>query len=260
MMPNKNSQAKSEIYPHSIKARVAHIGVGAFHRAHQAVFFDELYQQGIANDWGIIGINLRPQDSGLMEKINQRNGCYYLKTMSSDGKDDWREIHAIQKIINAYDDPKAAFAFVAAAETALITMTVTEGGYYTNEANQLDALHPTIQAEIDDHSKITSIYSFLRQALMVRMAKGDVPVTIACCDNLRHNGQLFQRCFYGYLDYFPEGKNIMAWLDKYASFPCSMVDRITPRPTDSLYAETKEIFQISNDSTIMAEDFIQWVI
>lgn len=242
------------------KAAIVHIGVGSFHRAHQAVYIDDLLGQNLDKNWGIIGVNLRPQDSVLVEKINQRHGQYLLKSVSSQGDVDWREIHALQHIIDAPTNPDEAIDIVKNPDIKLITMTVTESGYYTDDHHHLDLNHPLISEEIsNDNKALGSIFSYLRFALKQRMNAGDFPITILCCDNLRHNGNILKGCLYAYLKAANE-QDLCDWLDKNARFPCCVVDRITPYPPNELSNEAEKLFSIHDDATIIAEDFVQWVI
>ena len=238
---------------------VAHIGVGSFHRAHQAIYLDDLLGQYNNQKWGIIGVNLRAQDSALVDKINMHNGEYLLKSISSDGKINWRQIHSIYHVIDAVKYPQDAYNILINHNIKLLTMTVTESGYYTNDSYELDLEHPLIKQEIATAKPMGSIFGYLREALIRRMLAGNSPITIICCDNLRHNGTILKQCFYTYLNASHQSE-LCRWLDEYASFPCCVVDRITPYPTSALYEESHNLFAIENDATIIAEDFMQWVI
>ncbi len=236
---------------------VVHVGLGAFHRAHQAVYFDQLMDQTGDLSWGIAAVNLRAADAPLLE--NMRNGDgYALKTISTDGTVDYRQIRSHIAFADWSSDTDGAETLLSEPNVKIVTITVTESGYYMLEDGNLDVDHPLIKAEINDGSKDT-IYAYLRAGLKRRAIKQAGKITILCCDNLRQNGKLLQRNFREYLAACGDSQ-LAGWVASNASFPCSMVDRITPRPTPDISTEIATLFARPNDPSVLAEDFIQWIV
>lgn len=236
---------------------IIHVGVGAFHRAHQAVYINDLLNIEDQQHWGIVGINLRPEDSELLSQLTSQDHLYTLKTISSNGDTGYQQIGSIIATYDWTSKPDTAAEIAADEHIHLITITVTESGYYLLENNQLDASAPAVVAGLEGQG--SCIYTYLRAALNARRVAGGEPITVLCCDNLRDNGHLLQFGFKQFLlaanDY-----DLLTWIDKNVTFPCCMVDRITPR-VDSKHAEdVQQTFGVNDQLTVMSEPFIQWVI
>lgn len=241
--------------PAACAVGVVHVGVGAFHRAHQALYLDELLHDPAQRRWALAGVNLRAESVPLLERLAARGGRYVLKTVASDGASSWRELAALRELVDHGREPERAVALLARAEVQLVTMTVTEAGYYLDEAERL-LLDEARAAEAQAGA---TIYSYLRAGLNARRAAGAGAVTLLSCDNLRGNGRKLRAGLAQYLEAHGDA-DLGAWLADHASFPCCVVDRITPAPTAALAAETRELFGIEDDATVMGEDFRQWVI
>ncbi len=140
----------------------------------------------------------------------------------------------------------------------LVTITVTESGYYTDPNGNLNTQDPTIKAEISGEIS-ESVYAYLREALTKRAAATNAPLTIACCDNIRQNGKMLRRNLLSYLEACKLAE-LANWVENNVAFPCSMVDRITPRSPEQLSVEISELVGKPVVSPIMAEDFTQWVL
>lgn len=241
----------------AIQAGVLHLGVGAFHRAHQAVYFDRLLAQAGEQNWGIIGVNIRPQDSQMFARFIEQKGEYVLKTMAADGATKYEHIRSIVQQIDGAQAPQAVDSALADANIQLVTSTVTEGGYYLDENRALMLDHPAIKADIEGARN--TLYAFLYAGLKKRSETSKAKITLLCCDNLRHNGELLET---GLLQFIAAKKDpeLAEWLKENASFPCSMVDRITPKPSQKHVDDVQTRFGIDDDMTVMGEDFIQWVV
>lgn len=227
-----------------------HIGFGAFHKAHQAVYFQRLKDQGIA-DWSIYAVNLRGADSAQFA-VEAATDSYTVTTFDEAGA---QEIQAIDRHTAFYDwalDSKSAEAALAMAEVTMATITVSEAGYYFDTNGDLEVDHPVIAAELNGNDQ-SSVYAYLSAGLAARRDADAGPITILCCDNLRNNGTLLQRNFITYLTRAGQ-KDLLAWVKENCCFPCSMVDRITPAPLKRAVAGDTQ------GTAIVAEDFIQWVV
>ena len=240
---------------------VVHLGFGAFHRAHQAVYIDDYMNLSGDLRWGIAAVNLRGSETGHFETAKAditRNDGYYLKSHSADGAVAIRMVRPHVQFADWSTAPQQTEALLSEPSVHLVTITVTESGYYTDPNGDLNTDDATIIAEKAGHAP-QSVYGYLRAALGQRMASTAAPLTIACCDNIRQNGKMLRRNLLAYLEFC--GDNVLAqWVQDNAVFPCSMVDRITPRSHANLGPELSALLGKDITSPIMAEDFIQWVL
>ncbi|MEP5153747.1 mannitol dehydrogenase family protein [Planktotalea sp.] len=240
---------------------VVHLGMGAFHRAHQAVYIDDYMDKTGDLRWGIAAVNLRPSEAKTLHAIRsdiEANDGYFLKSISATGDVELRRVSSHVEFLNWNEEVEKTEALLSRSTVHLVTITVTESGYYTDPNGDLDPTHPIIAAEIEGGAP-TSVYGYLRTALRGRMQSTGAPLTIACCDNIRQNGKMLNRNMYAYLKACGDSE-LAQWTELNVAFPCSMVDRITPRSPDALSAELSEQLGAEITSPILAEDFIQWVL
>ncbi len=240
---------------------VVHLGFGAFHRAHQAVYIDDY--MGATGDlrWGIAAVNLRATEAtafNAAEEDNKRHDGYYLKSYSADGKVDLRRVRSHVQFSDWSVAPAECEALLSEPSVHLVTITVTESGYYTDPNGNLNLADPTIKAEVAGE-KSESVYAYLQQALLKRVANTEAPITIACCDNIRQNGKMLRTNLLAYLRACQQS-DLASWVEANVAFPCSMVDRITPRSPAELSTELTALVGSNVSSPIMAEDFTQWVL
>jgi mannitol-1-phosphate/altronate dehydrogenase len=240
---------------------VVHLGFGAFHRAHQAVYLDDYME--ITGDlrWGVAAINLRDSEAAQFQKAAEdvaRHDGYFLKSISSKGQVSLRRVRCHTKFLDWSAEAELSEALLSQPSVHLITITVTESGYYTDPTGSLNLTDPLIAAEIAG-AAAQSVYGYLRAGLRGRMATTGSALTIACCDNIRQNGKMLHRNLIAYLSACGEGE-LANWVRDNVAFPCSMVDRITPRSSSELSDELSGVVGAEVSSPIMAEDFIQWVL
>ena len=240
------------------KIGIVHLGVGNFHRAHQAFYINNYIEETKDANWGICGINLRKEERENFNFLKNREGKYILKTVSTDGDNEFYEINSIQKLIDWSKDKEEAENILTDKNVEILTMTVTESGYYINEENNLN-LHLQIVKDNIEQKENTIIFSFLLSALKKRMESIDKEITLLCCDNIRENGLMLEKCLKKYVKESNE-LELFKWIEKKVSFPSCVVDRITPRAPEYLANEVKEKFNIDEKCSVMAEPFIQWVI
>ena len=233
-----------------------HVGVGAFHRAHQAVYIDSLLKE--YPQWGICGVNLRAEDRPLFEALNAQDGIYVLKTVSPEGEMAFREIGSIVELIDASDAYQVAVKRATNDAIRIISMTVTESGYNLDDHNVLDlAAQPIVDGLATGVG--SSIYTFLHAVILARANSGSGPITFLCCDNLRDNGGKLKAGLMQYLEAAGD-QDAMAWAHEYVTFPCCMVDRITPRIDPRHSDDVMKRFGVSDAVTVMGESYIQWVL
>jgi len=261
-----NGEIKATIYASnydrsSCQVGVVHLGFGAFHRSHQAVYLDDYMESSGDVRWGIAAVNLRGSEANHFQAAAddiQNHDGYYLKSYSASGDIELRRVRSHVKFADWSINKGESESLLSLPSVHLVTITVTESGYYTDPDGNLNLDDPTIKAEVSGESA-SSVYAFLRAALTERVAKSGAPLTIACCDNIRQNGKMLNRNLATYLEACNES-DLLKWVEDSVAFPCSMVDRITPRSPDELSTELSEIVGTRVTSPVMAEDFTQWVL
>lgn len=240
---------------------VVHLGFGAFHRAHQAVYLDDYMDMTADLRWGIAAVNLRAAEASHFQNAADdiaRHDGYFLKSYSANGQVALRRVRSHVHFADWSVARSETEALLAQRTVHLVTITVTESGYYTDPNGDLNVEDPTIKAEIAGEVA-TSVYGYLRAALHRRLNGVDAPITIVCCDNIRQNGKMLRRNLGAYLQAFGDQK-LAAWVEENVAFPCSMVDRITPRSPAELGLELSSLVGAQVTSPVMAEDFSQWVL
>lgn len=236
---------------------ILHIGLGSFHRAHQAVYLHELREQG-ERSWSIVGANIRDDMADTMAALIAQKGEYTLETVSPSGERRYERIRAIREVI-PFDPGFARLIEVGAEDTTkIISFTVTEAGYYLDSKNRLDLSHADLRADLQGDRFVT-IYGAVTAILRERVRRGGTPVTLLNCDNLRSNGTRFRA---GLLDFLARRGEVALheWVEANTSCPCDMVDRITPRPTPDVAERVKAATGVADGAPVMGESFIQWVI
>ncbi|MBM6551390.1 mannitol dehydrogenase family protein [Marinomonas ostreistagni] len=257
-IPTHAEQMQRQNYQRSdVTSGVMHLGVGAFHRAHQAVYFDRLLALPEGKQWGITGVNIRPQDSAQFARFMEQKGEYVLKTMDSDGTTVYEHIRSIVNQIDGAQTPELVDQTMADASIQLVTSTVTEGGYYLDETHQLMTEHPAVKGDLEGERN--TLYAFLYAGLKLRSQTSNAKITLLCCDNLRHNGEVLRAGLMQFLSAKGD-QELSQWVSDNVSFPCAMVDRITPKPSPIHVADVQQRFGTDDEMTVMGEDFIQWVI
>ncbi|TCK99275.1 D-arabinitol 4-dehydrogenase [Shimia isoporae] len=238
---------------------IVHLGYGAFHRAHQAVFVDAYMQETGDLRWGIVPVNLRASEAGAFATMQQGGDGYVLKTTSPEGQVTFQLVRAHIGAADWSKNAEAAENLLDLPSVHAVTITVTESGYYLDDANEvLNLSDPVIAAEINGGNP-KSVYGFLANALQRRASGNGQPITIMCCDNIRGNGRMLQRSLLSYL-FATDRADLANWVQANASFPNSMVDRITPRAAAHLAAEVAKHFPDHASSPVSGEAFIQWVL
>ncbi|MEP0918836.1 mannitol dehydrogenase family protein [Leptolyngbya sp. DQ-M1] len=241
-----------------LKNGIVHIGVGGFHRAHQALYLDNYFHQTSDFRWGICGIGLLQQDRRMRDALQSQDHLYTLVERSPN-HDRARIIGAIDRYLFAPEDPQSVIAAMASPDCRIVTLTITEGGYYYNEASgELEINHPTIQHDLQQPDQPIGTYGFLAAALNQRRKQGLAPFTVQSCDNLQGNGNITRKMLTTFAELHDPA--LGQWLSEHGAFPNSMVDRITPATTDSDRALVADQFGIVDDFPVMAEPFLQWVI
>ncbi|MEQ1512816.1 MAG: mannitol dehydrogenase family protein [Lysobacteraceae bacterium] len=223
---------------------IVHFGIGAFHRAHQAVYADDAMIRG-EHGWGIIGVSLR--SAAVAEQLNPQDGFYTLITRSAAG-DALRPIAAVQCVLVASAQAQAVIDAIAAPGTHIISFTITEKGYCRGTDGSLD---PTL-------ADAGSIYPFLHRGLAARRRAGLPGLTLLSCDNLSDNGVQLSRLLGEYLARHDPA--VLDWFQTRCSCPSSMVDRIVPATTPADRETLAQRLGMRDEAVVVTEPYSQWVI
>lgn len=232
---------------------IVHIGVGAFHRAHQAVYVDDCLAAG-ASDWGIVGASLRSADT--RDALNPQDGLYALAVQDASGEK-LRVIGSLLDMLVAPESPEALIARMADPATRIVSLTVTEKAYLRDAKAGLDLKHGDVDRDLQNPAGPRTVYGFLAAALERRFAAGTPAFTVLCCDNLPANGATVKGLFHAFME-ARDG----AVSDRFAgvAFPSTMVDRIVPATTDDDRARISEKLGVADAWPVKAEPFMQWVV
>ena len=242
---------------HGERLRLLHLGLGSFHRAHQAVYMQRLMQSGDTR-WQCAGANLRADMADTIAALQRQGGAYTLETVSPHGERVLEKITAISEVV-AYEPTLArVMALAADPATRIVSFTVTEAGYALDHAGALDLAHDDIVNDLAGRP-LRSIYGVVAAVLRVRRAADAGALTLLNCDNLRHNGDKFRTNLRAFVQAAGDAE-LLAWLDANTTCPNAMVDRITPRPTPEVMARIRAQVGWDDQAPLMAESFIQWVI
>ena len=215
----------------AVRTGIVHLGVGGFHRAHEAMYVDALMQSGEALDWGITGVGLLAGDRRMAEVMHAQDCLYTLVVKEADGSLHPRVVGSLVDYLFAPDDPEAVLERMSAPETRIVSLTVTEGGYHVNQATgAFDARDPAIQQDLTGGTPVTA-FGFITEALARRRAAGTSPFTVMSCDNIQGNGDVAARMITAFARL--RDAELGAWIGENVAFPNSMVDRITPVTTDA---------------------------
>ncbi len=245
---------RPQYHPEEHKAGILHMGIGAFHRAHQAVMTDDaLAEHG--GDWRIVGVSLRSKD--IAEKLNAQNGLYTLIERGPSGTKA-RIIGSIERVIAA--DTKETLKALCDPSIRIVTLTVTEKGYGIDlKSRKPDINNPIVAADLATPDTPRGVLGILVAAIQKRRSNNLPPLTLLSCDNLPENGKLLRDGVveFARLSVSPE---LAEWIKTHIAFPSSMVDRITPASTSETFAEAKFQTGCEDQAAVETEPYIQWVI
>lgn len=241
------------------KIGIVHIGVGGFHRAHQAYYLHQLRQLGEASDWNICGIGLREADAKLQDVFNKQDHLYTLMVKHPDGKIEPEVIGSIVNFKMGVTDSKPVIDSMANIDTRIVSLTITEGGYNFNPTTgEFNFDNPDIQHELRHPNDPITVYGFLTAALKRRRDNGHPAFTILSCDNIEHNGDMARKMLLTFAE--AQDADLAKWIAQEVCFPNSMVDRITPVTTPSDIEILSKNYGVQDAWPVTCEPFIQWVV
>lgn len=243
----------------AVTAGIAHIGVGGFHRSHQAMFLDELLQQNMGQDWGVVGIGLLPSDARMREALRPQDGLYTLVLKHPEGTRERRVIGSLVEYLHASEDLEAVLEKLADPAIRIVSLTVTEGGYKVSSTDgSFDLDEPSVAADLEPGAEPITVFGVVTAALARRRDRGLPPFTVMSCDNLQANGEVARTAFTTFAD--ARDRDLGEWVSENVAFPSCMVDRITPVTSEQDRAENDAALGLVDAWPVVAEPFVQWVI
>jgi len=240
--------------PATLSVGIVHLGLGAFTRAHAAVYADDL--AGRDPHWGICGVSMKTPRA--IQPLAAQDGLYTLLLKDRDGSSA-RIVGSVRETMFAPSDPQALVLRMADPRVRVVTLTVTEKGYCHDPATgRLDLDHPDVRHDLAHPNAPVSAVGLLVAALDARRREGSGALNIVCCDNLPHNGRVVE----GLVGAFARTRSpeLADWIAAHAAFPCTMVDRIVPATTDADVAEVERRLGVRDAAPVVAEPFLQWVV
>ncbi|HWF29309.1 MAG TPA: mannitol dehydrogenase family protein [Mycobacterium sp.] len=240
----------------SLQQGVVHIGAGNFHRAHQAVYFDDLACSGISHEWGVTGVSLRSRD--VKELLSAQDGLYTVVQRGHD-RQTARVVGSIGSYHYAPNDGAAVRAALTDPQTRVVSLTITGNGYFLNPVTrEFDADHPDVRADLVPSNSFATAWAYLAEALERRRRAGTAPFTVLCCDNIPDNTQAARIALVSFAALKDPG--LARWIDTHVAFPSTMVDRITPQTSNAERQFVEQTFGVADKWPVLTEPHCQWVI
>jgi len=239
---------------------IAHIGVGGFHRAHQAAYTDALMNTGEGLEWGICGIGTRAEERAMRDALAAQDYLYTLVELDDRPNTEVRVIGSIRDMLLVGEDgSEAVVARLADPTIRIVSLTITEGGYCMDDSTgEFNAKLPHIQHDLENPRTPISVFGLLCAALAKRRGQGLPAFTVMSCDNLPHNGDVTRKAtlaFAGLVD-----ADLAGWIERNVSFPNAMVDRITPMTSAAHRQDLERQHGLDDAWPVVCEPFVQWVL
>ncbi len=239
-----------------VRPGIVHFGVGNFHRAHMQRYLHRLFNQGKALDWGIIGTGVTEYDTKMYQALKQQD---YLTTLVAQDTD--KNHVSILGVMTDFIDPADTQRIIdtlASAHIRIVSLTVTEGGYFIDAAGAFDHTHPLIQHDMHNPTTPKTVFGCIVQALIRRHRKNIPPFTVMSCDNLPDNGVVAKNAVVALAQSLDT--HVATWIQTHVAFPNSMVDCITPATSDREQHIVRHTYNIKDTVPVFCENFTQWVL
>lgn len=242
-----------------VTAGIVHIGVGGFHRSHEAFYTDQYMQHSGDLTWGICGVGLREADRKMQGILKEQDYLYTLIVKHPNGQVENRVIGCLTDFLLSCDDPQKVMAKMASEQTKIVSLTITEGGYNFNPlTNEFDFTHPDVIHDLANTGAPRLVFGYLAGALKKRKDAGQKPFTIQSCDNIQHNGNMTRKMLLAYVG--KTDPDLAQWIAAEVAFPNAMVDRITPATTPANITYLAQDVGLQDNWPVVCEPFIQWII
>ncbi|MEM1376920.1 MAG: mannitol dehydrogenase family protein [Pseudomonadota bacterium] len=257
-LPHMPETVKVPTYDRSaLSAGIVHIGLGNFHRGHQAWYTHRLMEQGVGYDWAIVGAGVRPNDSKQRERLRAQDYLTTLIELDPSGKSA-EVIGSMIDFVPVETDNAALIERIAQPDIRIVSLTVTEGGYYIDPATgEFDSGHADILHDAKNTRKPRTAFGAMIEALRLRRAAGVSPFTCLSCDNLQGNGAILRRTVVSLARLMDA--DLASWIERECTFPNSMVDCIVPA-TGEKELKLARSFGVDDQAPVTHENFRQWVI
>ena len=250
-----------------------HIGVGGFHRSHQALYLDDLFNLEVesqqrsggtsalaagAGNWSICGVGIMPQDKAMSEAL-QKQDCLYTLVERDSNTSSARIIGSLTQYLFGHENAESVFQKMADPTIKIVSLTATEGGYCFHQGSgELDLTNKGVQNDLKNPLQPQTIFGYLAEGLQRRRQAGLPPFTVLSCDNLQGNGHVAKRTLLAFCG--QKDAALSKWIETNVAFPNCMVDRITPATTDAEREMVRASFNLEDGFPVVAEPFKQWVI
>ncbi|HEX4271123.1 MAG TPA: mannitol dehydrogenase family protein, partial [Rhizomicrobium sp.] len=245
--------ARPSFDPARLKCGIVHLGIGAFHRAHQAVFTEDAIDAA-GGDWGIIGASL--QRSDVPDVLAQQDGLYTVETLGTEAR--YRVMGVLRAALFAPRDRAKLLSGLASPATHAVTLTLSEKGYCLDAGGKLDFSHPDIAADLASPQTPRSAIGWLALAFAERRRQSAGPLTVLSCDNLGSNGEKLASAVTAFADRAHPG--LIAWIARNTAFPLTLVDCIVPASDAAHRDRVAAALGMEDLASVQREEFAQWVI
>ncbi|OXT00236.1 mannitol dehydrogenase [Notoacmeibacter marinus] len=240
----------------ALKPGILHIGVGNFHRAHQAAYLDRLFETGRDHDWALCGAGLMAFDSKVHDALAKQD--FLSTTVAQEANSTTLRITGPMVEFVVPENPQAIIDRLADPAIRIVSLTITEGGYFLDATGHFDSRHPAILADAGSHSTPKTVFGVIVSALRARRNAGQKAFTVMSCDNLPHNGRIAREAVAGLARMIDS--ELADWIDEHVTFPNAMVDRITPATGERERKLVRDHFGIDDAWPVFCEEFSQWVL
>ena len=238
-----------------LSAGIVHFGVGNFHRAHQAIYLDDLFNTGADHDFAIIGAGVLPSDAVMREKLADQD--FLTTVVEQDNNRTGARVTGPMIDILPVGDAKAIIEALADPKIRIVSMTITEGGYFIDASGAFNPQHPAIAEDGKNPAAPKTVFGLIVAGLRARRDSGIPAFTVMSCDNIPHNGKVTKNAVVGLAALSDPA--FATWIGENVSFPNSMVDRITPATGDRERSIARDDFGIEDNWPVFCEEFKQWV-
>ncbi len=243
----------------AVSAGIVHIGVGGFHRSHEAVYLDQLMNRGSAMDWGVCGASVLGSGRAMRDVLVAQDGLYTVVVKHADGRWEPRVVGSIVDYLLLADDPQRLVERLASPAIRIVSLTITEGGYNIDPStDSFDETNPEVLGDLAHATAPSTVFGVVVEALARRRERGVPAFTVVSCDNIQANGAVAREAFASFAHL--RDRELGSWVADEVRFPSSMVDRITPQTTDADRLEVSRRFGVDDRWPVLCEPFSQWVL
>lgn len=238
---------------------IVHLGMGHFHRAHQALYLDDLLAKGLGQGWAVLGAGVRPEEFRMRDALVAQDGLYTLTEKHANGAWTNRVVGSIAGYLWAPDDPELVVRRIADPTTRIVGLTITEGGYEIDQVTGAFAPHSAaVLEDLRSERGALSAFGVVVSAMRLRREQGLPGLTIMSCDNVQENGRIAETAFLGFAERVDP--KTAEWMRREVTFPNSMVDRVTPGTVDEDRDYLARELGLRDRWPVTSEPFRQWVL